>query len=88
MPYAVYADLSRALTRQERATLFEALDSTVPSSGCVGPQKGPHDEVYFSIDAPTKEEATEQAAGYMRIILEKAGLDTDYTLELQIFNRA
>lgn len=83
MCYSIYADLTRQLTRQERATLFEALDSTVPGSGPVGQQKGPHDEVYFSVDAPTKEKASEQAARYMGIILQKSGLDIDYTLTLQ-----
>lgn len=87
MRYSVYADLSRPLTTLERSTLFEALDSTVPGSGCVGQQKGPHDEVYFSIDALTDEEASEHASRYMDIVLQKSGLNTDYTLTLQAANR-
>ena len=37
--YSVYADLSRRLTKQERLAIFEALETSVPGSGCVGPQQ-------------------------------------------------
>jgi hypothetical protein len=58
MEYAVYADLSRRLAEHERTALFKALEASVPGSGCVGMQKGPTDEVYFSLVAPSKEEAS------------------------------
>ena len=54
MWFAVFANLSRRLTTQERTTLFEALDATVPDSGCVGPQNSQNDEVYFSVDAQSE----------------------------------
>ena len=83
MLYAVYADLSSPITTQERLALFEALDATVPGSGCVGPRKGPHDEVYFVVEALTEEEAREQAERFMNIVLQTAGLEIAYALTLQ-----
>ncbi len=88
MEYAVYADLSRPLTEQERSTIFAALDAIVPDSGCVGLQKGPNDEVYFTVDALSLEEAKAQATQYMNQILNKVELDIGYTLELQKLYRA
>ncbi len=38
MEYAVYADLPRRLSNQEQTCLFEALDTIVPGSGCIGPR--------------------------------------------------
>lgn len=89
MRYAVYADLSSQLTGQQRTTLFEALDIVVPGSGCVGPDRRSNDEVYFSIDAQSADEAREQSSRYMEILLQKAGLvGTVYTIELQAMARA
>jgi hypothetical protein len=88
MQYAVFADLSCDLTAQERSAVSEALDSMVPNSGCVGRQKGPNDEVYFSIEAHTEQDARERAARYMNIVLRSAGLNAEYTLTLQAMERA
>ena len=86
MRYAVYADLSRQLTSQERSSLFESLEASVPGSGCVGLQKGPNDEVYFSLEALSETAANAQAEHYMGIILHQAALDIEYTLTLQRMN--
>jgi hypothetical protein len=83
MRYDVYVDLPYELTRQQRSTVFEALDATVPGSGCVGRQTGSNDEVYFSIEARTEEEARERAERYMSTILGKAGLHVEYAITLQ-----
>jgi hypothetical protein len=80
MEYAVYADLSRPLTVEERSSLFEALDSIVPNSGFVGRDRAPNDEVYFCIEADNEDEAIAQAAQYMSKMLEKAALDVTYKL--------
>lgn len=88
MQYAVYADLSRRLTEQERSALFEALDASVPGSGCVGLQKGLIDEVYFSLEAPSETTAGVQAERYMRAMLQKTELDVEYTLTLQKLSRS
>lgn len=71
----------------ERATLFEALDSLVPGSGCVGRQNGPNDEVYFSVSEETYEQAWQQAVRWMDIVLRNANLAVDYTIELQAFHQ-
>ena len=85
MEYAVYADLPRPLTKQERAAVFEALDETVPGSGCVGLHRGSKkEEVYFSLMAPSEPAAIAQADRYMREILHKATLEIEYTLGLQL----
>jgi hypothetical protein len=42
MLWSVYADLSRHLTKEERAAVADALDELVPDSGCVGIQRQPH----------------------------------------------
>jgi hypothetical protein len=81
--YDVYADLSRRLTDQERLAIFEALERSVPDSGCVGPQKGSEDEVYFVIEAPSDVEASALAAHYMNSVLKHAGVETEYTITLQ-----
>ena len=81
--YAVYADLSRQLTNQERLAIFEALETRVPDSGCVGPQKRAEDEVYFVVEAPSDDEASALAAHYMSTVLKHAGVKAQYTLTLQ-----
>jgi hypothetical protein len=87
MRYAVFADLSRRLTDTERLSLADALDSSVPDGGCVGPQRDLGDEVYFCVEAISEEEARSQAARYMDIVLSETGLDAEYTLTLQRSNR-
>ncbi len=82
MEYTVYADLPRQLSEQERTGLAEALDSIVPGSGCVGP-RATQEEVYFAVDAPTKEDARQQAEQYMNRILQEAGLEMEFALEIQ-----
>ena len=83
MRYSVYADLSRTLTKHERSAIVEALDTSVPNSGCVGPQKRSEDEVYFEVEAPSDEEASALAAHYMDLVLQLAGVDVQYMLALQ-----
>jgi hypothetical protein len=81
MTYSVYADLCRRLTAEERSTLFEALDALVPGSGCIGPQRLPNDEVYFTVEAASEDDARRQAQDYMVAMLKSATLDVDYTIE-------
>ena len=80
MRYAIYADLSRRLTEQERSAFADALDASVPDSGCVGLQKGPTDEVYFSVEALSEAAARAQAEHYMSIMLQKVALNVEYAL--------
>ena len=88
MHYAVYADLSRQLTVQERLSLSEALDVIVPGNGCVGLQKSPNDEAYFSLQALSEAAARALAERHMSAMLHKAALEVGYTLTLQRMNRA
>jgi hypothetical protein len=81
--YAVYADLSRPLTGEERSAVFEAVEASVPGSGCVGRQSGPNDEVYFCVEAPGEDDARAQADAYMSTVLERARLGVEYMLSLQ-----
>lgn len=81
--YAVYADLARPLTPEERSSVFEALDANVPGSGCVGPHKSGNDEVYFAVEACSEEEASALAARHMNLVLREAGLNTDYAVTVQ-----
>jgi hypothetical protein len=84
MRYNVYVDLSRCLTNQERSAVFEALETNVPDSGCVGPHKGEQqEEVFFRVEAPSDEEAGALAARYAAIVLKHSGLDTQYSVSLQ-----
>ncbi|NPD25031.1 hypothetical protein [Corallococcus exiguus] len=83
MNWSVYADLSRSLTAAERQSVFEALDEVVLDSGCVGPQKGDVDEVYFRVEAVSSAEASVTAARLMDVILEKSGVQVRYELQLQ-----
>jgi hypothetical protein len=83
MLFAVFADLSRQLTRHERSAVVDALEVCVPGSGCVGPQKGPNDEVYFALDALSEVAANAQAVHYMSKVLQQAGIVTEYALSLQ-----
>lgn len=84
--YAVYADLTRRLTEEERSAIFAAIDSIVPDSGCVGLHKAPNDEVYFSLDATSEAAARDQAGTYINLVIQKAALDVGYKLELQRIN--
>lgn len=86
MRYAVFADLPRPLTKEEQSAVVEALELNVPESGCVGRDKSPNDEVYFCVEAPSEVDATAQAARYMTAVLQTAGLDIEYTVELQPMN--
>jgi len=83
--YGVYADISRQLTDLERSAVSDALDANVPGSGCVGRHKCPddNDEVYFSIEAISEENAAELATQYMLCVVQQAGLRATYTLTLQ-----
>lgn len=83
LDYFVYADLSRPLTPAERTTLFSALDASVPGSGCVGPQRNPNDEIYFTVDAASADAAHARADNYVRRILAEANLQVDYTIEVR-----
>ena len=81
--YSVYADLSRPLSVDERSRVVDALDASVPESGCVGQQNGPNDEVYFCVDAASEGEAISLASIHMSRVLQEAGLDTTFKLALQ-----
>lgn len=83
MQFTVYADLSRTLTPHERSTLLEALDRIVSSSGCVGDQGGATDEVYFVVESPSLEAASNLASRYMDRILEEAALNVAFSLDLR-----
>lgn len=87
MEFAVYADLSRQLTEQERSNLFGLVDIIVPGSGCVGLQKGLNDEVYFTLTAPSEAAAAAQAENLLKSTLQKSRLDVQYGLKLQKLNR-
>ncbi len=78
--YAIYVDLSRLLSDQERSEVFEALDVIVPGSGCVGVQHGPTDELYFCVDAVSETEAKAVTDRYMRRIIDRAGLDVEFEI--------
>jgi argininosuccinate synthase len=81
--YSVYADLPRPLTADERLAVGKSLDANVPGSGCVGPQKGPNDEIYFSVEAHSDEDATAKATRYLKLVALEAGLNSTYTIEVQ-----
>ena len=83
MRYEVYADLSRRLTDEERLAVAEALETNVPDSGCVGPQNRDEDEVYFSVEASSDDEASALAAHYMNTVISHARVDVQYMLALQ-----
>lgn len=84
MEYAVYAGLPRRLSNQEQACLFEALDTIVPGSGCIGPRASQEQiEMYFEVDATTEEDARQQAEQYMNRILQEAGLEMEFALEIR-----
>ena len=83
MLYAVYIDMPRQLTAQERLAVADALEAQVPSGGCVGLQKGPNDEVYFDVEAPSDKEAEALAARYISLVFQAAELDEEYTISLQ-----
>lgn len=59
------------------------LQAVVPDGGCVGPQKGVVEEVYFCLDAGSREEAGAKAARLLDVILEKSGVQARYELQLQ-----
>ncbi|ADG69003.1 hypothetical protein Plim_3189 [Planctopirus limnophila DSM 3776] len=83
MEYAVYADSPRRLSVQEQAGLSEALEAIVPSGGCIGPRGSQQqEEVYFTVDAATEEEAKQQAGQFMNRILQEAGLEIAFVLEI------
>ena len=50
-------------------------------------QKGPNDEVYFSVESPSEEEARTDATQYMSTMLQGTGLHVAYTIELQAIDR-
>ncbi|MBN8469539.1 hypothetical protein JYJ95_23805 [Corallococcus exiguus] len=84
MNWSVYADLSRPLTVAERRSVVDVLNELVPDGGCVGPQKGDIDEVYFCLEAVSSAEASVTAARYLDVILEKAGVQARYEIQLQL----
>lgn len=83
MRFSVYADLSRPLTSDEQSLVFAALDVLVPDSGCIGPSRSGDYEVFFTVDAATREAAQKEAAGYLDAILHRAGVTVSYLLTLQ-----
>ncbi|RKG99665.1 hypothetical protein D7X32_25920 [Corallococcus carmarthensis] len=83
MNWSVYADLSRPLTEAERQSVAEVLNEVVPDGGCVGQQRPGCDEVYFRLDDVSRDEASVMAARFLEVILEKAGVQARYELQLQ-----
>lgn len=83
MNWSIYADLSRELSVEERSALAAALDKVVPSGGCVGPQRGVVEEVYFTVEAGTEAEARAEAHRHMDAIFRITGVQADYQLQLQ-----
>jgi hypothetical protein len=83
MLWSVYADLSRALTNEEREAVGTALEVLVPGSGCVGAQTGTIEEVYFRLEAPLAEEAKAEAARRVKMILHTAGVRVEYQIDVQ-----
>lgn len=83
MRFAIYADLSRHLDLDEQQRVFTALDTIVPDSGCVGPNRRGDCEVYFVVTALSAEAARYEAAGYLDAVLRNAGLSVSYALTLQ-----
>ncbi|WP_147445444.1 hypothetical protein [Corallococcus aberystwythensis] len=83
MNWSVYADLSRPLTEAERRSVADALEEVVPDGGCVGLQKEGCDEVYFQLDDASREEASMTASRFLDVILEKAGVQARYEIQLQ-----
>lgn len=82
MKYEVFADLSRRLSGQERAALFELLDSTIPDSGCVGSYTDDNDEVYFVLQSDSEEAARLQAERYIAAMIQAITPDIEYVLHL------
>ena len=80
--WAVYADLERPLTGDEQHVVFAALDSIVPDSGCVGPNKKGIHEVYFAVGATTRTEAESVAAQFMKAVLQQAQLTVGFVVEV------
>ena len=80
--WAVYADLERPLTGEEQHAVFAALDSIVPDSGCVGPNKKGVYEVSFSVGAATRAEAETVAAQFMKAVLQQAQVTAGFVVEV------
>ncbi len=83
MRFSIYADLSRPLTWVEQGLVFAALDALIPDSGCIGPNRSGDYEVFFTVDAVTREAAQQAAASYLDAILHRAGVAVTYMLTLQ-----
>ncbi|MFP2924773.1 hypothetical protein ACLESO_06065 [Pyxidicoccus sp. 3LG] len=83
MQWSIYADLSRGLSAEERLAIADALDEVVPSSGCVGPNVGSVEEVYFVLEAGTEAEARAGASRYMDAVLQSAGVQAEFRIHLQ-----
>ena len=56
MFWAVFVDLSRPLTCEEQGLVFATLEDIVPDSGYVGPNRHGDYEVYFVVEAGSRDE--------------------------------
>ncbi|MFP2904785.1 hypothetical protein ACLESD_06960 [Pyxidicoccus sp. 3LFB2] len=83
MQWAIYADLSRGLSMEERLAIAEALDKLVPDSGCVGPNRAGVEEVYFCVEASTEAEARAEAHRYVDAVLRDADVKAEYGIYQQ-----
>jgi hypothetical protein len=81
--FAVFADLLRLVTAGEQIALFADMESLIPDSGCIGPNRSGDFEVYFMVDAPTQEVALAESENYMSEITTCAGVSLAYVLTLQ-----
>lgn len=82
MLYLIYADLSRLLTNIERTELLVVLDALIDNSGCIGPQRFPSDEIYFTLEASTETEARTSASILLNSMLSKANIEAEFSFQV------
>jgi hypothetical protein len=82
MQFAIYADLLRLLSSEERSAIFEALEANVPGSGCVGllANSSQTDEMYFVVEALSEVGAMAKATHYASIVLSEAGFNEKHKI--------
>ena len=83
MPWSIFIDLAEGLTDDQRSALFAALEAIVPDGGCIGPDRGGVEVLYFVVDAPSPEAARTAATAIMENILATAAMRLAYTVTAQ-----
>jgi hypothetical protein len=77
--WAIYVDFVRPLAETERASIYEAVEATVPGGGCIGVwPRAVNDELYITVDADTDDEARARAEAHVVAVLEKARVAVGY----------